>query len=224
MVNEAQIGLTGYVATQPISKTVKSGVMNVMNVTMRVAWTPRRQDRATGDWVDGNTSYVTVTCWRKLAANVALCLRTGDPVVVMGKVSVRNYEDKDGIRRTTVEVDASAIGHDLSRGVSKFQRVRPQTGMTAAEFEAAKAAGLITDGSDGTGRRDGIDADGNGRPSPNGLGDRPDGASGRADAADESWTPGDGDMSADDEAERSFFNESAIGEDGTAPDAAPVSS
>ena len=147
-INEAQICIVGYVATQPLTKTTKSGVNNV---TMRVAWTPRRQDRTTGEWADGNTSYVTVVCWRKLANNVAVSLRTGDPVVVMGKLSVRLYDDKGGVRRTAVDVDASAIGHDLSRGVSTFQRVRPQTGKTAAEFEAAQAAGQATAGSDGNG-------------------------------------------------------------------------
>src|SRR6266705_6723944 len=79
MLNEAQISLTGYVATQPVTRLVKEGVTNV---SMRVAWTPRRQDRATGEWVDGNTSYATVICWRKLATNVAICLRKGDPVMI----------------------------------------------------------------------------------------------------------------------------------------------
>jgi single-strand DNA-binding protein len=220
MLNEAQIGLTGYVATQPMTKTVKSGLTNV---SMRVAWTPRRQDRVTGEWVDGNTSYITVTCWRKLAANVAVCLRTGDPVIVIGKLSVRSYEDKGGIRRISADVDASTIGHDLSRGVSTFQRVRPQTGMTAAEYEAAKAAGLITAGPDGAGRQGGIDAADRG--SAKDLSGEADGAVGRDDLADdEGWTPGGADMSAPDEAERAFFDESAISEDSMAPESVPMSS
>ena len=57
---------------------------------------PRRQDRATGEWVDTNTSYATVVCWRKLATNAAECLRKGDPVMVRGRLSVREYDDKEG--------------------------------------------------------------------------------------------------------------------------------
>jgi single-strand DNA-binding protein len=91
---------------------------------MRVAWTPRWIDRASGEWADGNTSFVTVLCWRRLAANVATCIRRGDPVVVKGRLSIRPYEDKDGNARLAVEVDASSIGHDLSRGVAHFQRTR----------------------------------------------------------------------------------------------------
>jgi len=133
MINEALVSLTGYVATQPRWRETSSGTPNI---TMRVAWTPRRIDRSTGEWVDGHTSYVTIVCWRKLADHVATCLRKGDPVVVNGRLSVRPYEDKAGVPRIAVEVDASSVGHDLSRGVAQFQRTRPPTGKTAAEYAA----------------------------------------------------------------------------------------
>jgi single-strand DNA-binding protein len=133
-LNEAQVSLTGYVATQPVARTVKSGASNL---SMRVAWTPRRQDRVSGEWVDGNTSYVTVICWRKLATNAGVCVRKGDPVIVKGRLSIRAYEDKQGAQRIAVEIEASAVGHDLSRGVAQFQRVRPQTGLTASEFASS---------------------------------------------------------------------------------------
>ena len=128
MSNDAQVSLTGYVATQPKYRTVGGSSV----VSMRVAWTTRYIDRGTGEWVDGNTSYVTVSCWRKLADNVAMCLRKGDPVVVKGRLTVRPYE-KDGIPRTEVDVDASSVGHDLSRGVASFQRTRRAPGETAAD-------------------------------------------------------------------------------------------
>ncbi len=138
MFNEAHISLTGYVATQPVIKEVGAGVTNL---TMRVAWTPRWQDRVSGEWVDGNTSYVTVICWRRLAANVATCLRKGDPVVIKGRLSVRSFDGKEGVQRTAVEIDASSVGHDLSRGVAQFQRVRPQIGLTASEFASSVPSG-----------------------------------------------------------------------------------
>jgi single-strand DNA-binding protein len=121
MVNEAQLSLTGYVASDPRSRETRNGVPQA---SMRVAWTPRWIDRASGEWADGNTSFVTVLCWRRLAANVATCIRRGDPVVIKGRLSIRPYEDKDGNARLAVEVDASSIGHDLSRGVAHFQRTR----------------------------------------------------------------------------------------------------
>ena len=147
-LNEAQVCLTGYVATQPVTKTVKSGATNV---SMRVAWTPRKQDRVSGEWVDGNTSYVTVICWRKLATNAAICVRKGDPVIVKGRLSIRTYEDKQGAQRIAVEVEANSVGHDLSRGVAQFQRVRPQTGLTASEFAAANGDQPQSEGGGGYG-------------------------------------------------------------------------
>ncbi len=219
MLNEALISLTGYVATQPVAKTVKPGVINV---SMRVAWTTRRQDKTTGEWVDGNTSYVTVNCWRKLATNVAVCLRTGDPVVVMGKLSVRTYDDKDGVRRTAVDVDASSVGHDLSRGVSRFQRVRPQTGLTASEFEAARAAGGAGSSDRDGSARDGSGAGGNGQAPAFGLSAGPDGSAGAGSADDANWAAGDPDAPLPDEPEQAFFDQSAISEQSTAePVAAP---
>lgn len=139
MFNEAQLSLTGYVATDPWFTTIGDGISKL---SMRVAWTPRHRDRVTGEWTDGNTSYLTVICWRKLADNAATCLRKGDPVVVKGRLEVRAYE-KNGVPRTAVEVEASSIGHDLCRGVAKFQRVRPQIGKTADEL----AAQTLGDGS-----------------------------------------------------------------------------
>jgi single-strand DNA-binding protein len=132
MINEAHISLSGYVATQPALKWTRTGVPAL---NMRVAWTPRRMDRVTGEWIDMSTNFLTVYAYRKLAENAATCLRKGDPVVLRGRVSTRDFEDKNGHPRTALEVDAISFGHDMTRGVSTFQRVRPQTGMTANEFQ-----------------------------------------------------------------------------------------
>lgn len=135
MYNEAHISLNGYVATQPALKTTRNGVPKV---TMRVGWTPRWMDRDAGEWKDAATSFLSVTCYRKMAENAANCLRKGDPVVVHGRMSVREYEDSNGVKRNAVEVDANSVGHDLSRGIATFHRVRPQTGMTALEYKATE--------------------------------------------------------------------------------------
>jgi single-strand DNA-binding protein len=138
MINEAHISLSGFVATQPFLRETRTGIPTL---TMRVAWTPRRLDRVTGEWVDGDTSFASVVCFRRLAENTATCLRKGDPVVIRGRLSTRNYEDRNGVQRTNVDIDAASIGHDLSRGVATFQRLRPQTGTTAAEYQAAADGG-----------------------------------------------------------------------------------
>jgi single-strand DNA-binding protein len=137
MINEALVTLTGYIATNPVYRTVGD---KIPLVSMRVAWTPRRRNRVTGEWADGETSYATVTCWRKVAENVSVCLRKGDPVLVKGRLTIREYDGRDGKPKIAADVDAFTIGHDLSRGVAHFVRTRPGTGKTAAEAAAELAA------------------------------------------------------------------------------------
>jgi len=135
MFNEAQLSVVGYVASEPQFSRV--GIGGVPKLTMKVAWTTRRIDSATGAWVDGNTSFVRVTCWRRLAENLATCLRKGEPVMLRGRLDVRPFTGKDGIRRISVDVDASYLGYDLTRGVAGFRRVWETTGKTAEEAAAA---------------------------------------------------------------------------------------
>ena len=135
--NEAHISMNGTVVTQPEFGETRTGVRSLR---MRVAWTERRLDQATGEWSDRSTSYCTVHAYRKLAENAATCLRLGDPVVVRGRVWLREYEDRNGFKRNDMEVDAISFGHDLSRGVAAFNRTRPQTGMTATEFVESEAS------------------------------------------------------------------------------------
>jgi len=128
MVNEATVSVSGYIATQPKGGWTKDGTRTV---SMRLGWTPRRIDKATGEWVDQPSSFVSVICYRRLAENAALCLRRGDPVAVKGSLRVREYGDEP--RRTAVEVIADTIGHDLSRGITVFKKATEQLEKTAAE-------------------------------------------------------------------------------------------
>ena len=135
MFNEAQISVVGYVASEPEYVLVGQGIPKL---TMRVAWTTRRREPSTGEWVDANTSFVRVTCWRRLADNLATCLRKGDPVLLRGRLDVRPFVGKDGQRRVSVDVDANTLGHDLSRGVAGFRRVWEKPAKTADEAAAGE--------------------------------------------------------------------------------------
>jgi single-strand DNA-binding protein len=143
MINDASIDLAGFVVSEPSFKRLATGTSTAK---LRVAYTERRLNRETGEWGDGPTSFVTVLCWRALADNVAMCLRKGEPVLVRGRLRVREYEGKDGSRGTETEIDASSVGHDLSRGVAHFSRTRRAPGETAAESAEVPAAAQAQDG------------------------------------------------------------------------------
>ncbi|NMI02255.1 single-stranded DNA-binding protein [Pseudonocardia acidicola] len=89
----------------------------------RVASNERRFDRNSGTWVAGDTSYVSVTCWRRLGRNVAASFVKGDPVMVYGRLYTREY-DKDGHTRTDVSMDAYAVGPDLTWCTAAVTRTR----------------------------------------------------------------------------------------------------
>jgi len=90
-------------------------------VSFRVASNERRYDRATAAWRDGDSLYVGVTCWRRLAENVHASFVVGDPIVVHGRLFSRSYE-KDGRRRTVTELEADAVGPDLARSTAVVTR------------------------------------------------------------------------------------------------------
>jgi single-strand DNA-binding protein len=111
--------LIGNLVDSPKLRKTKNGHFVA---SFRVASTPRRYDREQGGWVDGKTLFVTVTCWRALGENVAQSLRKGQPVVVFGRYLQREWE-KDEALKTAYELEAIAVGHDLSRGVTNFEKV-----------------------------------------------------------------------------------------------------
>jgi single-strand DNA-binding protein len=191
MINDANIDLAGFVASEPSFRVLDNGTSTAK---LRVAYTERRFNRETGEWGDGPTSFVTVLCWRTLADNVAVCLRKGEPVLVRGRLRVRDYQDTEGRPRSVTEVDASSIGHDLSRGVAHFSRTRRAPGETAAENAEAQAGPPSQDGEEPaspSGRDEPARSDG--RAGKRAAGQRPAGkeAAGQ-DGAGEGGTGGNG--------------------------------
>lgn len=91
--------------------------------TFRLASTPRRFDREKAEWVDGETNWYSVTCFRALAQNVRTTLSTGDPVLVTGRLKIRQWTNDAGQRGTSVEIDADGVGHDLTFGTGSFTRL-----------------------------------------------------------------------------------------------------
>ena len=71
----------------------------------RVAANDRKKTEA-GGWVDGDSCYLTVNVWEQKAEACAEMLTKGSKVVVTGKLRQRDYEDRDGNKRSVYEVQA----------------------------------------------------------------------------------------------------------------------
>lgn len=167
MIHEAQVNLAGYVATDPKFKKVAG---DTSCARLRVAYTARRRDKETGEWSDGPTSFVNVQCWRTLADNVQMSVRKGEPVLVMGRLQIRRFEDSQGAPRTAVEIEAMSIGHDLTRGVAQFSRTRWPSALAAADAELQAAAPEPGDGAELSGGQEAGERPGQGAGAPHGDG------------------------------------------------------
>jgi single-strand DNA-binding protein len=132
-MNESTLTVIGNVVDTPQRRKTDGGV----SVTsFRVASTARRFDKQEGRWIDGESLYLKVTCWRSLADNVDRSVVKGDPIVVTGRLFTRLYE-VEGQRRSSFELDAMALGLDLTRGVAAFSRTRPTAAPTYEVDDAA---------------------------------------------------------------------------------------
>lgn len=112
------ITLTGLVATNPRHIVTSEGLTIT---SFRLASNQRRFDRGQNAWIDGDTNWYTVTAFRQLGTHVATSLEKGQRVIVTGRVRIRDWEtdEKSG---TSIEIDAEAIGHDLTWGRATFTR------------------------------------------------------------------------------------------------------
>jgi len=108
-------------AVTDVSLRVTSSGTSV--ASFRIASNSRRFDKSTNSWIEQEPSYLSITAWSQLAENVALSVHKGQGLVVTGKLKVRQWQDADK-SGTNVEIDATAIGHDLNRGTSEFTKVK----------------------------------------------------------------------------------------------------
>jgi single-strand DNA-binding protein len=90
-------------------------------ISFRVASNSRRRT-ADGTWEPGNTLYVTVNCWGKLVTGVGAGLYKGASVIAVGTVHTSEYEDRDGVKRSSLEMRATAVGPDLARVIARIEQ------------------------------------------------------------------------------------------------------
>ena len=92
-----------------------------------VASTPRTFDKTTQEWRDGDTLWMPVTVWREQAENCAESLTKGARVVVQGRLTQENWEDKNGGgKRSRVVLQADDVAVSLLRATATVAKVQRQ--------------------------------------------------------------------------------------------------
>ena len=119
MAGETVITVVGNLVDDPELRFTPSGAA-VAN--FRLASTPRTYDRQSGEWKDGETLWLGCSVWRQAAENVAESLTKGTRVLVQGRLKSRQYETREGEKRTVFEIDVDEIGPSLRNATAKVNK------------------------------------------------------------------------------------------------------
>jgi single-strand DNA-binding protein len=121
MASDNTVTLVGNITDDPELRFTPSGAA-VANFTVAVN---RRYKNQEGQWEDKLDGFFRCNCWRDMAENVAESLKKGSRVVVVGRLQQRSWDDQDGNKRSSFEVQVDEVGPSLrwaSASVTKSQR------------------------------------------------------------------------------------------------------
>ena len=111
------ITVVGTVVADPELRFTPSGAA-VANWTVAANERKRAEN---GEWIDGAATFLRCSAWRQMAENVAESLSRGTRVVVTGRLRQRDYE-KEGVKRTTFELDVDEVAPSLKWATAKVTR------------------------------------------------------------------------------------------------------
>src|ERR1700743_2694646 len=114
---ETTLTVVGHIVNDPQRRQVG----NQEVIKFRVASNSRRRT-ADGGWEPGNSLFINVNCWGRLVTGVGAALGKGAPVIAVGHVYTSEYEDRDGNRRSSLEMRATSVGPDVSRAIVRIEK------------------------------------------------------------------------------------------------------
>jgi single-strand DNA-binding protein len=121
MAGDTQITVVGNLVDDPELRFTPSGAA-VAN--FRIASTPRTFDKQSNEWKDGDALFLSCSVWRQAAENVAESLQKGMRVVVQGNLRSRQYETREGEKRTVFEIQVDEVGPSLKYATAKVTRTQ----------------------------------------------------------------------------------------------------
>ncbi|MBO3744899.1 single-stranded DNA-binding protein [Streptosporangiaceae bacterium NEAU-GS5] len=118
-VGDTTITIVGNLTNDPELRFTAQGVPVA---TFTVAASRRVRDQQSGTWQDGDTLFLRCNAWRQLGEHCAESLNRGMRVIVNGRLKQRDYEDKEGVKRTVYEVDVEEVGSSLKFATAKVAK------------------------------------------------------------------------------------------------------
>jgi len=147
MAGESVLTVVGNLTADPQLQYTQGGLA-VVNFT--VAQTPKVFDRQTNEMKDGEPLFMRCSAWREFAENIAGSLKKGTRVVATGILKQRSYEDREGNKRTSIELEVDAVGPDLRFAKAEVTRSAPggRGAQAATDWSAANAPAQKQSGHD----------------------------------------------------------------------------
>lgn len=103
-----QVTIVGNVTDDPELRYTPAGAA-VANFTVAV----NSRKRVGEQWEDKLEGFFRCTVWRDLAENVSESITKGTRVLVTGKLQEQRWEEKDGAKRSRIEIQVDEIGPSL---------------------------------------------------------------------------------------------------------------
>ena len=128
------ITVVGNLTRDPELRYTQSG-----KATVTVGIAVNRRYQVNGEWQE-QTSYMNVVAWDQLAENIAASLTKGTRILVTGRLDIREYEAREGGKRTAVDIVADEIGPTLRWATVTVERQGGQGGSRGGEGGASRPA------------------------------------------------------------------------------------
>ncbi|MGO1227899.1 single-stranded DNA-binding protein [Brachybacterium sp. AOP42-C2-15] len=118
-MRDIQTTIMGNATADPTSHPQDDGSVTAK---VRVAVTGRYYNSSAQDFTDRKTEFVTVFARKQLARNLLASVRKGQPLIVTGRLNTSEWTGEDNTARHSLNIQAEAIGHDLTFGSTSFAR------------------------------------------------------------------------------------------------------
>lgn len=135
MANETVITVTGNLTADPELHTTQNGTHIVV---FSIAHTGRTYDKQAQQWKDGNVLFMRSSAWRQLGDNVIASLTKGMRVIAQGRLEQHDYTDKNGDKRSSIEMQVDDIGPSLRYATARVTRNDRNSSGTASQPTASQ--------------------------------------------------------------------------------------
>jgi single-strand DNA-binding protein len=108
-----------------------------------------RRYQVNGEWQE-QTSYFNIVAWGQMGENAASTLTKGMRVIVSGRLEQREYQNREGEKRTAIEINADEIGPSLRWATASVERIpRGEGGGNAGGYSGGNRGGNAGGGNTG---------------------------------------------------------------------------